>query len=154
MSGPWSSLREKFRTGERCTEASCHDRRPDQNGDDDDEVEPPDRGEIGRAAWRYLHAMAANHPEKASSAQQGETQSWIASFIQTYPCKHCAEHFVGVCEDMPPRTKTRQDYAVWWCEAHNAVNKHLKADLQRCEPGRLLAAGLAGKTLDEFDGVE
>merc|ERR1711972_467967 len=88
----WSNLREKFRTTERCTEASCHDKRAANTGADD-EVEPPDRAEIGRAAWRYLHAMAACHPEQPTQQQQDDALAWLASFVQFYPCQHCAEHF-------------------------------------------------------------
>lgn len=37
------------------------------------QVEPPDRAEIGRAAWRYLHAMAAQHDADAAQAQARQT---------------------------------------------------------------------------------
>mmetsp|Transcript_58431 Transcript_58431/g.162893 ORF Transcript_58431/g.162893 Transcript_58431/m.162893 type:complete len:160 (-) Transcript_58431:175-654(-) len=148
-SGTWTALREKFRTSERCTEASCHDR-PSGGDVDGEEVEPPDRAEIGRAAWRYLHTAAAHHPEAASAEQEKATQEWIASFVQLYPCKHCAEHFVGVCESSPPETSTREGYAVWWCEAHNAVRRHLKNEPMRCESSLLLDSGRVGATLDEL----
>eukprot|EP00418_Pyrodinium_bahamense_P021483 CAMPEP_0179146482 /NCGR_PEP_ID=MMETSP0796-20121207/70734_1 /TAXON_ID=73915 /ORGANISM="Pyrodinium bahamense, Strain pbaha01" /LENGTH=167 /DNA_ID=CAMNT_0020846957 /DNA_START=88 /DNA_END=591 /DNA_ORIENTATION=+ len=149
MSAVWSNLREKFRASERCTEASCHDK-AERGGTDDEEVEPPDRAEIGRAAWRYLHALAARHPERATPHEQDEAQAWLASFVQFYPCQHCAEHFLGICEEMPPRTSSREEYSVWWCEAHNRVSASLQNETRRCEPSRLVAAGLAGLALDEL----
>eukprot|EP00931_Biecheleriopsis_adriatica_P011268 TRINITY_DN112349_c0_g1_i1.p1 TRINITY_DN112349_c0_g1~~TRINITY_DN112349_c0_g1_i1.p1 ORF type:complete len:163 (+),score=32.55 TRINITY_DN112349_c0_g1_i1:25-489(+) len=152
-SGVWSNLRDKFRTNERCVESSCRDR-SESGGGEDDEVEPPDRAEIGRAAWRYLHALAAQHPEQATTQQEADAQAWLASFVQFYPCSHCAAHFVEVCDAMPPRTTTREQYSVWWCEAHNKVSEELKNETRRCDPAKLIAAGRRGLLLDELSGVE
>mmetsp|Transcript_52667 Transcript_52667/g.122582 ORF Transcript_52667/g.122582 Transcript_52667/m.122582 type:complete len:161 (-) Transcript_52667:39-521(-) len=149
MTSVWSNLREKFRTSERCVEASCRDRNAAANTDED-AVEPPDRAEIGRAAWRYVHSLAAHHPEQPTAQQQEDAQAWLASFVQFYPCQHCAEHFAGVCEEMPPRTTSREDYSVWWCEAHNRVSTSLQNEGRNCNPAKLLAAGLAGLALDEL----
>merc|ERR1712048_1122363 len=105
----------------------------------------------GRAAWRYLHSMAANHPERATRQQQDDAQGWLTSFVQFYPCRHCAEAFVDICDSNPPRVASRTECAVWWCEAHNRVSTdlgRLTEELQRCEPARLIAAGKAGLTLD------
>mmetsp|Transcript_107600 Transcript_107600/g.213777 ORF Transcript_107600/g.213777 Transcript_107600/m.213777 type:complete len:156 (+) Transcript_107600:44-511(+) len=147
MSSTFANLREKFRTSDRCVEASCRDRPP---GSSSDEVEPPDRAEIGRAAWRYLHSMAAHHPETATQPQQSDTLAWIAALVHLYPCRHCAEHFVGVCEEMPPRLATREDHVMWWCEAHNRVSSDLQNETRPCDPARLLLAGRQGLGLDEL----
>ncbi|CAE8672743.1 unnamed protein product [Polarella glacialis] len=148
-SAVWSNLKDKFRTGERCVESSCHGRSGDRGPDD--EVEPPDRAELGRAAWRYLHTLAAHHPEQPTALEEADSQAWLASFISFYPCSHCAAGFIDIVEAMPPRTSSRRDYAVWWCEAHNKVNAELSAELQRCEPSRLLGAGMrSGLGLDEI----
>ena len=40
------------------------------------QVEPPDRAEIGRAAWRYLHALAAQFPERPKNAETVQAQAW------------------------------------------------------------------------------
>uniref|UniRef100_A0A7S1L598 Sulfhydryl oxidase n=1 Tax=Alexandrium catenella TaxID=2925 RepID=A0A7S1L598_ALECA len=149
MTTVWSNLREKFRTSERCTEASCHDRSA-SSAADGDEVEPPDRAEIGRAAWRYVHSLAAHHPEQPTAQEQEDAQAWLASFVQFYPCPHCAEHFIPICEKSPPRTASREEYSVWWCEAHNKVSYWLKNEQRPCDPARLIAAGLAGLALDEL----
>lgn len=39
------------------------------------QVEPPDRAEIGRAAWRYLHALAAQFPERPKNAESVQAQA-------------------------------------------------------------------------------
>mmetsp|Transcript_121891 Transcript_121891/g.191293 ORF Transcript_121891/g.191293 Transcript_121891/m.191293 type:complete len:156 (-) Transcript_121891:30-497(-) len=150
--GVWASLREKFRNQERCEEPSCADR--SGVSVDDDTVEPPDRAEIGRAAWRYLHSMAAHHPERASLAQQQDAQSWISSFVQLYPCSHCAEHFVEVCDSMPPLADTRHNYSMWWCRAHNRVNEELGKEPISCDAGRLIAAGRLGLGVGEEQLVD
>mmetsp|Transcript_95388 Transcript_95388/g.309084 ORF Transcript_95388/g.309084 Transcript_95388/m.309084 type:complete len:153 (+) Transcript_95388:70-528(+) len=144
----WSTLKDKFRTSERCVEASCRDK--SASAGISDEVEPPDRAELGRAAWRYLHSLAAHHPEQASATEQSDSVAWLASFVQFYPCSHCAEHFVGVCEASPPQVASRQEYSVWWCEAHNRVSEHLKNEPRKCDAAKLVRAGLAGLALDEL----
>ena len=57
----FETLKSKFRSEERCEETSCKDdesiaaaRAANPKG-----VFPPSRSEIGRAAWQYIHAMAA-----------------------------------------------------------------------------------------------
>eukprot|EP00434_Breviolum_minutum_P001476 symbB.v1.2.001303.t1/scaffold57.1/size370615/12 len=147
-SSSWSTLKAKFRTDKRCEESSCRDR--SSTAPDDDEVEPPDRAEIGRAAWRYLHALAAQFPERPKNAESVQAQDWLAAFIQNYPCTHCATHFVDVCEAMPPKTESRAAYSVWWCQAHNKVNEHLKQEKRPCDPAQLIKAGQLGLSLDEI----
>mmetsp|Transcript_61868 Transcript_61868/g.135315 ORF Transcript_61868/g.135315 Transcript_61868/m.135315 type:complete len:160 (+) Transcript_61868:65-544(+) len=147
-SNVWAGLKEKFKNSERCVEASCGDKSSFPG--DEDSLDPPDRADIGRAAWRYLHSLAAHHPEDPTEQQQSNATAWLASFVQFYPCAHCAEHFVDVCETNPPRVSSRSDYALWWCEAHNTVNEHLTVEPKSCDASKLIKMGLAGKTLDEL----
>jgi hypothetical protein len=58
-------------------------------------VEPPDRAEIGRAAWRYLHAMAAQFPEtprrneaKEAQAPVGKCGFFSMVFLSVFPMKN------------------------------------------------------------------
>ncbi|CAE7437269.1 ERV2 [Symbiodinium sp. CCMP2592] len=114
--------------------------------------------------------MAAEHQAEASEAISQQAQAWLAAFVQNYPCSHCATHFLDICEAMPPQTKSREDYAVWWCQAHNKVNEALmnqptaqfhafKAffawlsplllrELRTipCDPKQLIAAGLGAES--------
>ena len=50
-------------------------------------VDPPDRAEIGRAAWRYLHAMAAQFPETPRRNEAKEAQAPVGK------CGKCGGFF-------------------------------------------------------------
>mmetsp|Transcript_14019 Transcript_14019/g.30454 ORF Transcript_14019/g.30454 Transcript_14019/m.30454 type:complete len:161 (+) Transcript_14019:156-638(+) len=115
---------------------------------------PPSRAEIGRAAWRYIHALAADYPEQPTVVEQAQGLNWLRAFIHLYPCQLCSREFVEVCSDLPPRLSGREDYAMWWCEAHNRVRADLSQSLRRCEKHELIAAGRAGQTLDEYTGFK
>lgn len=142
----WAALKDKFRTDEQCVEISCDDFKGQVPG----KIYPPDRAQIGVAAWRYLHAMAANHPEQPTPAEQADAQRWLVSFIQFYPCKHCAAAFVEQTEENPPTFGSRNAYATWWCEAHNRVSEDLGKDEKPCNLKDLIQAGQNGLTIDEL----
>ncbi|CAJ1447962.1 unnamed protein product [Effrenium voratum] len=111
---------------------------------------PPSREEIGRAAWRYVHCLAANYPEQPEAQDQVSALVWLRSFLRLYPCRLCSQEFIDVCRDLPPRLPSRDEYALWWCEAHNRVRVDLSQPPRRCELRDLLQAGLAGLTLSEL----
>lgn len=54
---------------------------------------PMFRDQFGRAAWSYLHTMAANYPEKPNEVQKTKMSDFINTFAMFFPCKHCAEDF-------------------------------------------------------------
>uniref|UniRef100_A0A7S2MWM0 Sulfhydryl oxidase n=1 Tax=Alexandrium andersonii TaxID=327968 RepID=A0A7S2MWM0_9DINO len=108
---------------------------------------PPDRAEIGRAAWRYVHTLAANYPEQPSLGEQEDALYWLRSFVRLYPCGLCSREFVDVCSDLPPRLGSRKDYTLWWCEAHNRVRDDLSQPLCRCDLTELLAVGQTGGSM-------
>mmetsp|Transcript_61333 Transcript_61333/g.100222 ORF Transcript_61333/g.100222 Transcript_61333/m.100222 type:complete len:151 (-) Transcript_61333:11-463(-) len=112
---------------------------------------PPNREEIGRAAWRYVHCLAANFPDTPVTQEQVSSLGWIRAFLRLYPCHLCAQEFIEVCRDLPPRLGSRDEYVMWWCEAHNRVRSDLSQPLRRCELQDLLAAGQAGLTLAEVE---
>lgn len=64
----FASLKEKFRTDEQCRESSCKDE--DAVAVPGQKVAPPSRAAIGRAAWRYIHTMAANAPQNPGAEEQ------------------------------------------------------------------------------------
>ena len=145
--GFWDKLRDQVQATERCEEASCSDRPEIADG----KLKPPDRAEIGRAAWRYVHSRAVDYPEQPSPQEIEREQNWIASFIQTYPCQHCAHEFVEICAQIPPDLSGRDNYVMWWCKAHNGVRDDLSQDVDvKCNLKDLLAAGRAGIPMGEW----
>ena len=51
------------------------------------------RDQLGRAAWAYVHTMAANYPSKPSEQQKGSMSQFVHSFAQFFPCHECAVDF-------------------------------------------------------------
>jgi len=143
----WNKLKEKFQLLERCEEASCRDSDARPEG----ELYPPGRDQIGRAAWRYLHTMAAHYPENPIPEEKRDAQDWLVAFINTYPCKLCAEDFVGVCAKIPPAMETRKQYSMWWCHAHNGVRSDLSQPPERCSWPKLHEAYSQGKTFTDIE---
>ena len=122
MLSAWQSLKEKFESQDRCDRPSCIDGINDTNSR---LVYPPDRSQIGRANWKYVHKRASNFPDTPSADQQRRELDWIHSFIYTYPCGVCARDFTSICLRIPPVVTSRQAYEHWWYVVHNEVNKDL-----------------------------
>lgn len=95
---------------------------------------PPDVERLGRSTWTLLHTMAANYPSRPSQAQQQQTKSFISLFSNLYPCSHCAEDFRDWMSKPgnTPRLTSKDEFGLWMCEAHNAVNEKLGKDKFDC----------------------
>eukprot|EP00933_Yihiella_yeosuensis_P009261 TRINITY_DN11510_c0_g1_i1.p1 TRINITY_DN11510_c0_g1~~TRINITY_DN11510_c0_g1_i1.p1 ORF type:complete len:159 (+),score=27.23 TRINITY_DN11510_c0_g1_i1:155-631(+) len=128
-----------------CQEASSNKSAPSAGRP----LRPPSRAEIGRASWRYVHAMAAQYPESPVPKEQANALAWLRAFVRLYPCHICSQEFIAVCSDLPPRLGSCDEYSMWWCEAHNRVRDDLSQSLFRCDSKELLALGRAGKILGE-----
>jgi FAD-linked sulfhydryl oxidase len=122
MSNAWERLKERFKLDERCDKPSCVD---GVNGGSGRLIYPPDRSQIGRANWRYVHLRAKQYPENPSQEEQTKEIRWIESFVYTYPCRICARDFTEICRRIPPVVSSRKAYEDWWFVAHNEVNKDL-----------------------------
>ena len=51
------------------------------------------RDQLGRAAWSYLHTMAAYYPKQPSEQEKSSMKGFIDSFAQFFPCHECAADF-------------------------------------------------------------
>ncbi|KAF4655341.1 adenosine deaminase, tRNA-specific 3 [Perkinsus chesapeaki] len=162
LSSVFESLKARLKSDEQCVEVSC----------DDFEVKPtagivypPNRAEIGRAYWRYIHSRAPlvklpaekSNPEPSKTPRPTELD-WLTSLIEVYPCRHCSDSFVDICCEIPPQVSSSDDYTLWWCKAHDAVNADLSKPLygSRCSSRFLPAmreAAKKGLTLDEFESL-
>jgi mitochondrial FAD-linked sulfhydryl oxidase len=119
MSSAWERLKEKFQSQDQCAEPSCAERT--RSVANKSIVYPPDRSEIGRATWMYLHARA----EVYDPSKIQQEMKWLESFVALYPCKLCARDFASICFKMPPNLESKEKYVNWWIDAHNEVNKDL-----------------------------
>jgi FAD-linked sulfhydryl oxidase len=118
----WSKLKDHFNTEERCDKPSCIDGVTDRSSK---LVYPPDRSQIGRANWKYVHTRAANFPDAPTEEDKRRELTWIQSFVYTYPCRICARDFADICARLPPVVSSKAAYERWWIEAHNQVNRDL-----------------------------
>ena len=117
----WASLAKKLTDDKQCETPACKD----GSGSDSHSLRPPNREEIGRANWMYLHGRAEGYPESPTEKIVSNEEAWIYSFVYTYPCQHCALSFAHVCAELPPRLNSRRDYKDWWIKAHNKVNEEI-----------------------------
>ncbi|CEM00046.1 unnamed protein product [Vitrella brassicaformis CCMP3155] len=126
---------------ERCTEASCGDR-PQVARPAGAPPPPPDRNEIGQAGWHFLHTLAARHPAAPSDEERLVSKAWMWAFTRLYPCHICRLGFEKILKDSQPRTESRDSYAMWMCEVHNAVNEDIGAPTRPCVLEELLKMGI------------
>ncbi|KAJ7904789.1 ERV/ALR sulfhydryl oxidase domain-containing protein [Mycena leptocephala] len=86
---------------------------------------PPDKDQLGRATWTFLHTAAAYYPTKPTPAQRSQMLALIHALPALYPCTHCAEDFGESVAKHPPDVSGRAGLSQWFCERHNEVNEKL-----------------------------
>ena len=88
---------------------------------------PPDVDELGRSTWTLLHSLTATYPSIAPPEMQSMTSQFLSLFSRLYPCWVCAEDFRDwmAQPENEPKLKGRDDFGMWMCQAHNAVNVKL-----------------------------
>lgn len=87
--------------------------------------EPPDKIQLGRHTWTFLHSMAARYPQTPSESEKKEMQTFINLFAKFYPCDFCAKDFQKWIQNHQPIVDSRDALSWWFCDAHNAVNVKL-----------------------------
>lgn len=86
---------------------------------------PPDKDELGRAAWTLMHTVAAYYPEEPSALERFAAYAFFGGLVALYPCSHCREGYAADFEADPPRTDSREELSLWVCRQHNLVNERL-----------------------------
>ncbi|KAF8820500.1 Erv1 / Alr family protein [Cardiosporidium cionae] len=124
-------------TFERCDDPSCTDR-PKGKITHTGISLPPDRAEIGRASWRFLHTIAARYPQKPDESQQNRMEKWVRAFTHLYPCHICRLGFEEIIASHPPRLDCRENFSLWMCEAHNLVSEEIGGKIVPCDPKWLI----------------
>lgn len=95
---------------------------------------PVNRAEVGRAAWAYLHTIAAYYPDRPTQRQQTEMASFINLYMKLYPCGYCADRSMEQLEREPIEQYVESQAALagWMCRAHNEVNERLNKPIFNC----------------------
>lgn len=86
-----------------------------------------DKDVIGNAAWKVLHAYAAQYPENPTKDDRQEYHSLLKSVLRTIPdddCR-CRTHAVDYIQKHPPKMTNRKDLVSWTCNFHNDTNRRL-----------------------------
>ncbi len=99
---------------------------------------PLNRREIGRAAWAYLHTVAAYYPDKPTPKQQTDMKQFMYTMGDTFPCGYCSDKTVEHMEKYPPQTQSQSALSVWLCGVHNEVNERMGKPQFVCDPDLLL----------------
>ncbi|KAI0597134.1 ERV/ALR sulfhydryl oxidase domain-containing protein [Biscogniauxia sp. FL1348] len=93
---------------------------------------PADVETLGRSTWTLLHSIAATYPSAPSPAEQSDLKTFMGLFSKLYPCWVCAEDFQAYMAKEKIRVGSRDDFGLWLCQAHNAVNTKLGKDTFDC----------------------
>ncbi|RYP64407.1 hypothetical protein DL769_006688 [Monosporascus sp. CRB-8-3] len=93
---------------------------------------PADVETLGRSTWTLLHSIAATYPTRPTPAEQSDLRTFMGVFSRLYPCWVCAEDFQDYMRRERVRVGSRDEFGMWLCEAHNAVNVKLGKDTFDC----------------------
>lgn len=94
---------------------------------------PPDKDEIGRATWTFLHTTAAYYPEKPTPNQRVNMLSLLHALPSLYPCSYCAKHLGENLKEYPPDVSGRAALSQWLCQRHNDVNRRMGKTIFDCD---------------------
>jgi len=109
---------------------------------------PPDRRDIGRAGWMFLHSFASkvgiappSHDCSLDADMGCRVSRWMGAFGRLYPCVTCRPGLLEALIKDPPNVGSRGEFAVWTCELHNRVNKSVGLPQYPCVTQELLEFG-------------
>jgi len=86
---------------------------------------PPDRNELGRATWTFLHSVAAYYPATPTAANKEDARQLMHIVSRLYPCSDCAEDLRSDLVVDPPQLSSAVQFSKWMCQLHNRVNQKL-----------------------------
>ena len=72
-----------------------------------------------------------------ATVDEGHFETPDAAVAALYPCAHCRAHFQAAVEQAPPRVGSGDEFGLWLCEQHNAVNAWLDKPQFPCSPEAL-----------------
>jgi hypothetical protein len=82
--------------------------------------------ELGRAAWKVMHAVAEQFPANPTHDEQQSALLFIYNFAKLYPCLKCRIHFQRVLQPFPPDVSSQAAFVAWMSAFHDRVNADLR----------------------------
>jgi hypothetical protein len=81
----------------------------------------------GPHAWRFLHAITFDYPEKPTSQQKQYYGQFFNTLQYVLPCAKCRSHFAKMLEAHPiePHLNSKKELSEYLVECHNKVNERL-----------------------------
>lgn len=82
----------------------------------------------GPPAWKFIHLLSLNYPNKPSFEDKYNYKQFILSLQKVLPCEACARHFKQNIEnsDFEKILKSRETLFEWFVDVHNSINKQNK----------------------------
>lgn len=95
---------------------------------------PPNREQLGRQAWAFLHTVAAYYPDHPTDEEKAAAKGLVEALRLLYPCSHCRTHLAVDLEKLPvdEALGSREALSLWMCKQHNFVNASLGKPEQHC----------------------
>lgn len=97
---------------------------------------PLSRAEVGRAAWAYLHTVAAYYPIHPTKQQKHHMTEYMRHMTYTYPCSYCADESSKYINkphmSIELHCNSRDELSLWLCDVHNEVNERLGKPVFDC----------------------
>jgi len=86
---------------------------------------PPNKDQLGRAAWTLLHTVTMAYPDTPTEDHQTTMRIFFESFGSVYPCASCSHDFLQMLQVSPPETDSKVSLTQWLCRIHNEVNRKI-----------------------------
>jgi hypothetical protein len=96
--------------------------------------------ELGRAAWKVLHASAEQYPPNPTPQEQQAMLMFVHSFAQVYPCIKCRIHFQQSLQQYPPDVSNQTAFVQWMSFFHDQVNASIGKPGWKQQPSAAAAA--------------
>ena len=78
----------------------------------------------GPPAWKFLHTITFNYPDKPNQSEIDITYLFFSSLSEMLPCKICQQHFKQYLTKYPIQDAllSRDGLINWLVNLHNHVN--------------------------------
>lgn len=82
----------------------------------------------GPPAWKFIHLLTLNYPNKPSFEDKYNYKEYILSLQKVLPCDTCSNHFKNKIEqsNFDNILQSRETLFEWFVDVHNSINKENK----------------------------